>query len=101
MPGNPLSTSGFHPPANRFVTITGAVAPDGLYRDGVDPARPDPPALEPVTCARCGATAEELPLTWSASVERRGSHRRTVHHCDRCSRENVRSIEGRLDEAWW
>ena len=54
-----------------------------------------------VTCARCGTTAEGLPLTWSSSVEVRGSQRRTVHYCDWCSRENVRAIEGRLDEDWW
>jgi hypothetical protein len=50
-----------------------------------------------VTCARCGATEEQQPLTWSTSVERG----RTVHYCDRCSRENVRAIEGRLDTEWW
>jgi hypothetical protein len=38
-----------------------------------------------------------VPLTWSTSKEARG----TVHYCDRCSRENVRAIEGRLDEEWW
>ncbi|MBA2769302.1 MAG: hypothetical protein H0U35_09275 [Sporichthyaceae bacterium] len=54
-----------------------------------------------VTCARCGATGEGVPLTWSSSVEERGSRRRTVFYCDRCSRENVRAIEGRLDEEWW
>jgi DNA-directed RNA polymerase subunit RPC12/RpoP len=50
-----------------------------------------------VTCARCGLTVEELPLSWSTSVERG----RTIYYCDRCSRENVRSIEGRLDPEWW
>jgi DNA-directed RNA polymerase subunit RPC12/RpoP len=50
-----------------------------------------------VTCGRCGATAEELPLTWTISAERE----RTVYYCDRCSRENLRSIEGRLDSEWW
>jgi hypothetical protein len=50
-----------------------------------------------VTCGRCGATAEELPLTWTTSAERE----RTVYYCDRCSRENLRSIEGRLDSEWW
>lgn len=50
-----------------------------------------------VTCARCGTTADELPLTWSSSAERGG----TVYHCQICSRENLRSIEGRLDEQWW
>ena len=24
-----------------------------------------------------------------------------VWTCDRCSRENLRSIEGKLDSAWW
>lgn len=50
-----------------------------------------------VTCARCGRTEEELPLTWSSSVERA----RTVYYCSDCSRENVRAIEGRLDTEWW
>jgi hypothetical protein len=50
-----------------------------------------------VTCAWCGATVDELPLTWSASVE--GGVER--HYCDRCSRENLRAIEGKLDSAWW
>ena len=54
-----------------------------------------------VTCARCGTTAEELPLTWSSETVRRGTEKQVVHYCDRCSRENVRSIEGRLDQEWW
>jgi DNA-directed RNA polymerase subunit RPC12/RpoP len=57
----------------------------------------DTEVREMVTCARCGTTAEELPLTWSSSSEPRG----TVYYCDTCSRENLRSIEGRLDEEWW
>lgn len=52
---------------------------------------------ERVTCARCGTTAEELPLTWSSSAERGG----IVYYCQTCSREHLRSIEGRLDEQWW
>ena len=55
----------------------------------------------PVTCARCGATAADLPLTWTSSVETRGRAKRTVYYCDTCSRENVRAIEGRLDQEWW
>lgn len=51
----------------------------------------------PVTCAHCGTTAEEPPLTWGSSVERD----RTVYYCDRCTRDNLRSIEARLDGAWW
>ena len=54
-------------------------------------------AAQVVTCARCGLTVEELPLSWSTSVERG----RTIYYCDRCSRENVRAIEGRLDSEWW
>lgn len=50
-----------------------------------------------VTCARCGTTSDELPLTWSSSAERGG----IVYYCQTCSRENLRSIEGRLDEEWW
>ncbi|MEU1541621.1 MULTISPECIES: hypothetical protein [Streptomycetaceae] len=49
------------------------------------------------TCARCGAVAEELPLTWTCSVEN-GSR---VYFCDDCARTNIRSIEGRLDSSWW
>ncbi|MGH3498952.1 MAG: hypothetical protein ACRDP1_15945 [Nocardioidaceae bacterium] len=51
------------------------------------------------TCAFCGATApgESLPLTWTTSVEQG----RTLVYCDRCSRDNVRGIEGRLDNEWW
>lgn len=50
-----------------------------------------------VTCARCGTTEDELPLTWSSSLERG----RTVYYCAACSRENVRAIEGKLDPEWW
>ena len=52
---------------------------------------------EPVTCALCGARADELPLGWSTSVERG----RTVHHCERCSRDHVRSMEAKLDSDYW
>jgi hypothetical protein len=51
----------------------------------------------PVVCARCGTTADEMPLTWTSSVE--GGVRRIF--CDTCSRENIRAIEGRLDSEWW
>jgi hypothetical protein len=49
------------------------------------------------TCARCGTTEQGLPLTWTCSVE----NGRRVHFCDTCARRNLRSIEGRLDSAWW
>lgn len=50
-------------------------------------------------CASCGreAETEDLPITWATSVE---NGRRLVH-CDRCARENLRGIEGKLDSDWW
>lgn len=59
-----------------------------------------PPTSEPagaVTCALCGATAESLPLGWSTSVERG----RRLQLCERCSREHVQSMEGKLDQEFW
>jgi len=52
-----------------------------------------------VTCAWCGSVADgdEPPLTWVSSVEASG----TRYYCERCSRENLRSIEGKLDSTWW
>ena len=52
---------------------------------------------QPVSCALCGTTAAEQPLTWTTSVERG----QTRYYCDRCSRENVRAMEGRLDADWF
>ena len=50
-----------------------------------------------VTCAGCAASADPPPVTWTTQNGTRG----TTWLCDRCTRENLRSIEGRLDEAWW
>jgi hypothetical protein len=53
---------------------------------------------EPAVCGTCGAVATgSVPVTWSAAVE---SGRR-VWTCERCARENVRSIEAKLDSSWW
>jgi hypothetical protein len=52
---------------------------------------------DPVSCAVCGLTEPELPATWSSQVSERGQ----TYLCERCTRENLRSIEGKLDEAWW
>ena len=52
---------------------------------------------QPVSCTLCGATADERPLTWTMSVER-GEPR---FYCERCSRDNVRAMEGRLDADWF
>lgn len=65
------------------------------------PTQPEPgPTL---VCSICqvrpdGADAEALArTTWSRGVER-GTD---VWVCDRCSRDHVRGIEGKLDSAWW
>ena len=52
-----------------------------------------------VTCQLCGAVPPDdaVPLTWTSSVERG----RTVWYCERCARENLRAIEGRLDSEWF
>jgi DNA-directed RNA polymerase subunit RPC12/RpoP len=53
-----------------------------------------------VVCATCGRTADDAEvarLTWSYGVE--GGEGQWT--CDRCSREFLRSIEGRLAPEWW
>jgi hypothetical protein len=57
------------------------------------------PQVLPV-CASCGATATDAAraaLTWARGTE----NGREVWTCERCSREHLRSIEGKLDSAWW
>ena len=51
------------------------------------------------TCRRCGTTADgdDVPLGWSTSA----ADDRVDLLCDRCTRDHVRDIEGKLDEAWW
>jgi hypothetical protein len=49
------------------------------------------------TCAVCAVTVEDLPATWSLQV----TDRERQWLCEGCTRNNVRAIEGRLDEAWW
>jgi hypothetical protein len=50
-------------------------------------------------CDHCGAASPtpEPPLTWSLSLER-GQVKR---YCDRCTRENLRAMEGKLDRHHW
>jgi hypothetical protein len=54
-----------------------------------------------VTCDLCGAQPDEdadtVPLTWVTSVE----NGRSKLFCDQCAREHLRSIESKLDSAWW
>ncbi|MFZ5869833.1 MAG: hypothetical protein ACOYXW_04790 [Actinomycetota bacterium] len=54
-------------------------------------------------CDRCGTPVppgtpdDQAPLGWSFGVERG----RTTWICERCTRENARSIEGKLGTDWW
>jgi hypothetical protein len=52
-----------------------------------------------VTCAFCGETVDgpEPPLSWTCAVEQ--GQRKLF--CDRCSREHLRSMEGKLDSEHW
>lgn len=55
-------------------------------------------APETVCCSLCGTTAEgDQPMTWSTATGPRG----TTLVCDRCTRDNVRAIEAKLDEEFW
>ena len=52
-------------------------------------------------CARCGTLGSAppggLPAGWSLASSERG----VDGLCEACTRENVRSIEAKLDEEWW
>ncbi|WP_202388416.1 hypothetical protein [Nocardioides flavescens] len=52
-----------------------------------------------ITCDFCGRqeSDEARTLTWSTAVERG----RQLRFCDRCSREHLRSMEGKLDSEHW
>jgi hypothetical protein len=52
-----------------------------------------------VTCDYCGRSEDDetAVLRWSTSVE--GSRRR--RYCETCSREHLRSMEGKLDPEHW
>jgi hypothetical protein len=51
-----------------------------------------------MTCDFCGRQAEDAEtLSWTTSVEQG----RTRRFCESCSREHLRSIEGKLDSEFW
>ncbi len=62
--------------------------------------REDRPAV-PTACEVCGRPPGPdeagVLLTWVRGVE----DGRAVWTCPECSRRHARSIEGRLDSAWW
>ncbi len=51
------------------------------------------------TCDFCGRQEADdaMTLTWSTSVE----NGRTKLYCERCSREHLRAMEGKLDSEYW
>jgi hypothetical protein len=55
--------------------------------------------IDSIVCATCGVAAESAspPPSWSVALERG----RRIWSCERCARENIRSIEGKLDSVWW
>jgi transposase len=56
------------------------------------------PAGGTISCSICGTTVEQPPLTWMLETDpRRGA----VWVCDRCARQHLRAIEGKLDQEWW
>ena len=69
------------------------------FADGADGADG---AGEVLACALCGArvSGAAVPaarLSWARGVERGD----VVWTCDGCARTHLRSIEGKLDSAWW
>lgn len=84
-----------HPASGPFpgVCVPGRGSPPG-YRE----AMTDETASELRTCDWCGrqATVAES-LSWSTAVE----NGRSKTFCDTCSRENLRSMEGKLDSEFW
>jgi hypothetical protein len=51
-----------------------------------------------VSCALCGTTGVGPPLTWMFEADQR---RGGLWYCDRCARDNLRSVEAKLDPEWW
>jgi len=50
-----------------------------------------------VSCRRCRRVAAHPPPTWSLETD--GGQRSWL--CETCTRDNLRSIECKLDDAWW
>jgi hypothetical protein len=50
-----------------------------------------------ISCAWCGRSADDPPLTWTLQTGDRG----VEWLCEQCTRSNVRSVEARLPAEWW
>ncbi|MFV0462976.1 MAG: hypothetical protein ACK5MP_07285 [Nostocoides sp.] len=69
-------------------------APDNVQSTEHDPA----PVCAACGCRPGGHEAEAgVLLTWSRAIEAG----QVVWFCGACSRQHLRSIEGKLDSAWW
>ena len=77
-----------------MVTSHTDAAPDAASTSPTDAGAAD--ALACSSCGRVTSRAEAL-LSWSRGTERG----RTTWTCGSCSRDHVRSIESKLDPAWW
>jgi hypothetical protein len=49
------------------------------------------------SCDACATHVDQRPATWSLQVSPRGE----VWFCERCTRDRLASIEGRMDDATW
>ena len=78
-----------------MVTSHGDAAQDAASTSPTDAG----PADAPLVCGSCGRVTShaEAVLSWSRGTDRG----RTTWTCGSCSRDNVRSIESKLDPAWW
>jgi len=50
-----------------------------------------------VSCGWCEATVDDVPVTWTVQSDERG----ISYLCERCTRDNVRKIEGSLPTDYW
>lgn len=51
-----------------------------------------------VACGMCGTVVQgQPPLTWSTQSGPRG----VTQVCQQCTRDNLRSIEAKLEQEWW
>ena len=50
-----------------------------------------------VSCAWCGSTVDDVPVTWTVQSDERG----LTYLCEGCTREHVRKIESSLPTDYW
>jgi hypothetical protein len=54
-----------------------------------------------VRCLTCGRVPDDPDGRWRLTWTAQRAHGQRAWCCDRCSRENLRSIEANLDPRWW